>query len=232
MLLPKPAAEFFEPEFLDLYAHCAPYTMTSRERMYALWQAVNHVTASGVEGDIVECGVWRGGSAMLAAMTLAERGDVDRRVWLYDTFEGMPAPGPMDAIGAEGEDPHAEWASRDAGDHNEWCHSPLEEVQANMRATGFPLERIEFVAGKVEETIPATSPERIAVLRLDTDWYESTRHELAHLYPRLAPGGVLLIDDYGHWDGARRAVDEFLAESGTQILLARIDQTGRMGVKL
>ena len=91
---------------------------------------------------------------------------------------------------------------------------------------------MRFVPGRVEETIPEAAPERIAVLRLDTDWYESTRHELEHLFPRLAVGGVLIIDDYGHWQGARRAVDEYLAASGARLLLSRIDYTGRMAVKI
>jgi hypothetical protein len=107
----------------------------------------------------------------------------------------------------------------------------LADVQANLRSTGYPPERIHYVVGKVEDTLPQAAPERIAILRLDTDWYESTRHELEHLYPRLTAGGVLIIDDYGHWAGARRAVDEFLARTESAILLNRIDYTGRIGVK-
>ena len=231
VLVPKPPHERLEPEFTELHARCVPFTMTSRERMYAVWQAVNHATAAGVEGDVVECGVWRGGSTMLAALTLAARGDDRRRLWLYDTFEGMPEPGPNDAAGAYGEDPHAEWAATQNGDHNAWCYSPLDEVRANMAATGLPGDRFRFIQGKVEDTIPGTLPERIAILRLDTDWYESTRHELVHLFPLLAPGGVLLIDDYGYWEGARRAVDEYLAQTGTHLLLSRIDETGRVALK-
>jgi hypothetical protein len=231
VLVPKPPDERLEPEFLELYERCAPYTMTSRERMYAVWQAVNHVTRAGIPGDVVECGVWRGGSTMLAALTLAARGDADRRLWLYDTFEGMPEPGPLDGPGGYGEDPLAEWTRHQAGDHNEWCYSPLDEVRSNMRATGLPEKRFEFVRGKVEDTIPDAVPDRIAILRLDTDWYESTLHELEHLYPRLSPGGVLLIDDYGHWEGARRAVDEYFARQGVPILLTRVDYSGRVGVK-
>ena len=208
------------------------YTMTSRERMYALWQGVHHVVANGIRGDIVECGVWRGGSTMMAALSLERRDVHDRRLWLYDTFEGMAEPGPMDIAGAHGEDPRAEWAAQRKGDQlNGWCYSPLEEVTASMHATGVAADRFEFVKGTVEETIPGQLPERIALLRLDTDWYESTRHELIHLFPLLAPGGVLIIDDYGHWEGARRAVDEYFAETGTAMLLNRIDQTGRMGLK-
>jgi len=89
---------------------------------------------------------------------------------------------------------------------------------------------MHFIKGRVEETIPNAAPEQIALLRLDTDWYESTRHELIHLFPRLTHGGVLIIDDYGYWQGARKAVDEYIEENKLSILLARIDSTARMAV--
>ena len=98
-------------------------------------------------------------------------------------------------------------------------------------AGGDCLPRVEFVQGRVENTLPAAAPPEIALLRLDTDWYESTRHELEHLYPRLVDGGVLIVDDYGYWQGARQAVDEYFGETGEAILLNRIDDTGRIAVK-
>jgi O-methyltransferase len=107
----------------------------------------------------------------------------------------------------------------------------LQEVRSNMASTGIATERVHYVSGPVEETIPRSVPERIALLRLDTDWYESTRHELEHLWDRLEPGGVLIVDDYGHWAGAREAVDEFFAAREDAPLLSRVDYTGRMGVK-
>lgn len=100
-----------------------------------------------------------------------------------------------------------------------------------MESTGYPPERIHLVPGRVEDTVPAQAPERIALLRLDTDWYASTKHELDHLYPRLSDGGVLIVDDYGHFEGARRAVDDYLAEQAEPLLLNRIDYTGRIAVK-
>jgi len=113
-----------------------------------------------------------------------------------------------------------------------WAYSPLEEVKRNLRLTGYDESRITYIQGKVEDTIPVRASERIALLRLDTDWYESTYHELVHLYPRLSVGGVLIIDDYGHWQGARRAVDQYIEENRLKILLNRIDYTGRIAVKL
>jgi hypothetical protein len=107
----------------------------------------------------------------------------------------------------------------------------LEGVKAMMRKTGYPIERIHFMVGRVEDTVPEGAPEEIALLRLDTDWYESTSHELRHLYPRLAPGGVLIVDDYGHWDGCRRAVDEYFSEAASSVLFTRVDYAARMAIK-
>jgi hypothetical protein len=207
-------------------------TMTSMERRYHLVQAVRHVVKHGIPGAFVECGVWRGGSMMLDAQTLKQCGDESRQLYLYDTFEGMPPPKEMDkdygnrpaAIRLD-EDAHAKEASV------VWAIASLEEVKQHMSGLAYPIDRIHYVVGKVEATIPSIMPQCISLLRLDTDWYESTAHELRHLYPLVSPGGVVIIDDYGYWQGARQAVDEFLASSGDRILLHRIDDTGRAFVK-
>ena len=107
----------------------------------------------------------------------------------------------------------------------------MEEVRERLVGTGYPPERLHLVPGMVEQTLPGEAPEKIALLRLDTDWYASTRHELEQLYPRLESGGVLIIDDYGHYEGARRAVDEYFERSGEPVLLSRIDFSGRLVVK-
>ena len=114
---------------------------------------------------------------------------------------------------------------------SDWCYASIEDVQRNLLSTGYDEQKTSFIKGKVEDTIPASAPEGIALLRLDTDWYESTLHELVHLFPRLSSGGVLIIDDYGHWQGARRAVDEYFADNKIPILLNRVDYTGRMAIK-
>jgi O-methyltransferase len=211
------------PAFRDLFDRCREATMTSIERMFALYQAVSYVEAAGVPGAVVECGVWRGGSSMLAALTLQQAGSDDRELWLYDTFEGMSEPDERD-VSFGGEEARERYEAEDG-----WCASPIDEVEANMRSTGYPEHRIKLVKGKVEETIPADLPASIAILRLDTDWYESTYHELTHLYPLIADGGVIIVDDYGHWQGTKEAVDEYFAENDVHILLNRIDYTGRIG---
>ncbi len=207
-----------------------PFTMTSIERINALCEAVRYVTSAGIPGDFVECGVWRGGSSMAALSMLLRLGDFSRHMYLYDTFEGMSAPTQRDRA-FSGESATRLLESTPKRTESVWCYASLEDVRRNVLAVGYPAEKISFVQGKVEETIPRTIPDRIALLRLDTDWYESTKHELRHLFPLLAPGGVLIIDDYGHWQGAREAVDEYFRETGTHILLNRIDYTGRIAVK-
>jgi hypothetical protein len=111
-----------------------------------------------------------------------------------------------------------------------WCYASIEDVRQNILSTGYPEEKIYLVKGKVEHTIPKILPEKLSLLRLDTDWYESTKHELIHLCPQLSPEGILIIDDYGHWQGARKAVDEYFAEQNRKIYLHRIDYTGRIAV--
>lgn len=205
-----------------------PFTMTSPERIYALQKAVEYVANCGIVGDIVECGVWKGGSMMAAARTLMACG-ARRRLFLFDTFEGMPPPQDVDRD-FHGTPASALMAHADKGSQV-WAVGPLDDVKRNMRATGYDWDQISFVQGRVEETIPASAPDRISLLRIDTDWYESTYHTLVHLYPRLAVGGVLILDDYGHWAGAKKAVDKFLEEGRVRLLLNRVDYTGRIAVK-
>jgi len=220
-----------DPAAAAVIDKAAPYTMTSAERLLALVESVRYVSRCGVPGDIVECGVCRGGSMMATALTLLECNDASRDLYLFDTYEGMTAPTPRDVS----RDGHAARDLLDARPRSEndpvWAYATLERVQAAMHSTGYDPARMRFVRGPVEQTVPVSAPQKIALLRLDTDWYESTRHELLHLYPRLVRGGVLIIDDYGHWKGARQAVDEYLAETGAKLLLHRIDYTGRVAVK-
>jgi O-methyltransferase len=219
----------FEEADKALYRRVGPYTMTTPPRVYALVRAVEYVATRGVPGAMVECGVWRGGSMMAAALTLLRLGISDRDLYLYDTFAGMPPPSEADTT-RSGERAADLLAQGDESSHI-WAIASLDDVRAAVLSVGYPEERIHFVEGLVEETLPETAPAEISLLRLDTDWYRSTKHELEHLYPRLAPGGVLILDDYGYWQGARRAVDEYLAENGLALLLNRVDGTARSAVK-
>jgi O-methyltransferase len=219
----------FGEDDVEICRRVAPYTMTTPPRLYALIQAVEYVVARDVPGALVECGVWRGGSMMAAALTLLRRGVTDRDLYLFDTFSGMTAPTDVDRK-PSGERA-ADLLETEERDADVWAIASLDEVREAVLAIGYPAERIHFVQGPVEETLPGDAPDEIAFLRLDTDWYESTKHELVHLYPRLARGGVLILDDYGFWQGARRAVDEYFGEHSEPLLLNRIDHTGRIALK-
>lgn len=233
-----PPREEFPLEQLDASTRetierIAPYSMTGPARTAALIDAVRYCVARGVPGDFAECGVWRGGSVLAMILTLQELGVDDREIHLYDTFEGMTAPTAADT--SRFDQPASEAWEQTGGRPWEMLFdgetNSERAVRELLHGTGYPPERIHLVAGPVEETVPAAAPEQLALLRLDTDWYESTLHELRHLYPRLSEGGVLIIDDYGHWDGCRRAVDEYFAQEASPPLLSRIDYTGRLAVK-
>lgn len=221
----------FEKATVETYHKVKPYTMTTPERISALCAAVNYLVKNKIEGDFVECGVWRGGSTMAAIDTLLKAGDKSREIYLYDTFEGMSEPTEHDKVfTGTGADVLMETSDKNDAT-SVWCYSAVEEVQHNVSTLNYPKDKVHFVKGKVEDTIPQTLPGKIALLRLDTDWYESTAHELKHLYPLLVPGGVIIIDDYGHWEGARKAVDEYIENEKLPLLLNRIDYTGRIAIK-
>lgn len=207
-----------------------PFTMTGVERMAALINAVKYVVKSGVPGDIAECGVWRGGSMMVVASTLLHLGERTRHLYLYDTFDGMPEPTAKDRtledLSAD-EIPSDDFYERGLGTEG----TSIEQVRRNVLSTGYPKELVHLVKGKVEDTIPETIPGPLALLRLDTAYHSSTRHELQHLYPLLNSKGILIVDDYGHWQGVRDAVDEYFAERDENHYLHRIDYTGRALVK-
>jgi O-methyltransferase len=191
---PTSSPENLDNGFLELRDRVSGATMTSTERMHALYQAINYVTDARVDGAVVECGVWRGGSPMLSALASLARNDASRALWLYDTFEGMTPPSDRN-VRYDGGSARALLAAQEPRPDavNDWSVASMDQVRANLERTGYPPERVRLVAGEVEDTIPASAPDTIAALRLDTDWFESTRHELVHLYPRLVPGGVLIV---------------------------------------
>lgn len=208
-----------------------PATMTPHSRIYNLAKAVESIVRTGIGGDLVECGVWRGGSLMTMALTLLHCGDSHRRLWGFDTFAGMTQAGPQDRlIGG----PHFDEiiAKGTPGQKELYtARAPLDLVRQNMAATGFPSERLHLVVGDVLQTLPDQAPQHIALLRLDTDFYASTKHELETLYPRLVEGGVLLIDDYGCFKGSKDATDEYFATLEPPPLLWAIDHHARAGIK-
>ncbi|ARF77112.1 methyltransferase [Kitasatospora albolonga] len=227
----KPALAFpedYDDEAREIIRAVKPYTMTSPERLNAFILATRYIARHNIPGDIVECGVWRGGSMQACARTLLSVGETERELHLFDTYEGMTPPTAED-LRRDGR-PAQELLDAQGKDRPIWAVASLEDVQAGFEQVPYPKERVHYVRGPVEDTVPGQAPEQISILRLDTDWYASTRHELEHLYPRLVSGGVLLIDDYGYWQGSRQAVDEFLDKTGERLLLLRMDE-GRIAVK-
>lgn len=221
-----------EAGFGSIYERSKPYTQTKMDNMYDLYSAVRFVVESGVSGDFVECGVWKGGSSMVAAFTFLTMGESNRRLWLYDTYAGMTEPDERDIKTYDGVSASTFWGPSQQDKVNLWNYSPLEEVKSNLRRTNYPQDHITFVKGRVEDTIPSVVPDSISVLRLDTDLYESTYHELCHLFPLLSDGGVLIIDDYGTWEGAKQATDQYFAENNISMLFHRVDEGARIGLKL
>lgn len=208
------------------------YTLTNSERIVSLIRAVNYLEENAIEGSFVECGVWKGGSIMAALMELNNLRSFNREIYLYDTFEGMSEPSDADES-YKGESASLAYNAKTDLWEKIKCYSTLEEVQRNISSIQYPASKIHYVKGKVEDTIPGLrTPEKISLLRLDTDWYESTFHELKHLFPRLTKGGIIIIDDYGHWKGCRKAVDEYLNKNKINLFLSRVDYTCRIGVKI
>ncbi|HYM19058.1 MAG TPA: TylF/MycF/NovP-related O-methyltransferase [Micropepsaceae bacterium] len=215
----------------ELVAKVRPYTMTSPERIAVLEAAVRHVIGQNYPGSFVECGVAKGGSTMAMAYTLKDLGVSDRDLYLYDTFEGMPEPDEVDR-GRFGESAAKSWRKGQDRSGGAWIRHGVDEVRANLSATGYPEARLHFIKGKVEETLPKNAPEgAIALLRLDTDWHASTKAELDWLYPKLVRGGIVIVDDYFRWQGARKAVDDYVALHKLPIFFSRIDDASVIAVK-
>ncbi|MEO1093550.1 MAG: TylF/MycF/NovP-related O-methyltransferase [Cyanobacteria bacterium J06638_28] len=221
----------FESEHIAILKTVIPYTVTSPERIYSLIESVRYVLHNDIKGSFLECGVYKGGSMMTIALVLLQEGVTDRDLYLLDTFEGMPLPEERD-VDLWGKPAMNEFSKNRISDASStWANASLEDVKQAMASTGYPMEKVHFVKGLVENTLPDKAPDAIALLRLDTDWYQSTMHELVHLYPRLSPQGVLIVDDYGHFKGAREAVDEYFQENNLAPFLHRVDYTARLILK-
>lgn len=207
-------------------------TLTSYERLWATAMACKHAIERGIDGDFVECGVWRGGNSLLAA-AIFKQYKSDKKIYLFDTFAGMTPPAPNDRYAAQEHSVLAQFNERQRDSHNEWCFASLDDVRNNFINAGLLSDNIIFVQGDVVQTLASEEnlPKSISVLRLDTDWYESTKKELEVLYPRLNRGGVLLIDDYGYWAGSKQATDEFFEKNQNRPFLQYSDPSGRAAVK-
>lgn len=193
--------------FKQIYEASSPFTMTSLAKMQKLYESIVYVNENNIEGSYVECGVYKGGSIMNMALAQLNYNKIVH-IYLYDTFEGMTPQGEFD-INHQGIP-----AFRILKNPSKRCICSLEEVKKNLKLTGYPQEFLHFCQGDVAVTLKEEVPGKIALLRLDTDWYESTKIELEILYPKLVEGGMLILDDYGYWRGARKAADDYFTSIG------------------
>jgi O-methyltransferase len=182
------------------------FTKSDDVRLTSMINALNAIDNENISGDIVECGVWRGGNIMLARMMCP-----NRICWLYDTFDGMTEPDAILDVKPDGQRAIDRYNLKVAGG-TKWNAVSLEEVQQGFIGVGLSIEKLHFVAGPVEESVKMVAPTRIAILRLDMDWHSPTKAALEKLYPRLAVGGFLIVDDYGHWMGCKKAVDDYFGQ--------------------
>lgn len=189
-----------------------PYTMVGKERVLNLYRLALMVKKEGIEGDIVECGVANGGTAAVLAH-LATGKSSNRIVWLFDSFKGMPATTPLDGEEAK------QWVGKALGNK--------EKVLEVLKKVDADLNKVKIIEGMFEETFPMMTIPKIALLNIDADWYESVKLCLEKFYDSVVSGGFISIDDYGHWEGCRRAVDEFFAKRGLNYELNTVDYTGR-----
>ena len=223
---------YIEPEFIELLKKYRDKTMVPWGGLHMAYTAARYVTLNQIPGAIVECGVWRGGCSLIMAEAIFNSSGPIYDFYLYDTFAGMTKPDRHDTselCNAE----EAYLRSRKSEDIVDWCYASIEEVSENIQRSPYPADRFHLVKGKVEDTLPGTCPEHIALLRIDTDWYSSTQHELLHLFPRLVKGGVFICDDYGFWEGARKAVREYLETLNEPFLLTVDSGSGRaIGVRI
>ena len=222
----------FTKEEIEIIKSVEDYTLTSARRIKALINSVHYIVDNKIEGSIVECGVWKGGSIMAVAKTLMSLNNFDRELYLFDTFEGITDPTDFDISVKNEKGSEVIQKAKEKNDKLTLSIVPLDQVKKAVFSTGYPKENFHFIKGKVEDTLQKQAPQKISLLRLDTDWYESTKNELIYLFPRLAKGGVLIIDDYGFWTGSKKAVDEYFKEKNIPFLINRIDSSGRIGVKI
>jgi O-methyltransferase len=211
--------EIKDETFWKILPEVHDFTMLSMETMWSLYEAVRYVARARVKGDVVECGVLYGGSMMLIAKTLLSLGVTDRRLWLYDSFEGFTGKPAKDDI---------DWMG---GSVSGKLPDFMQIVVDNIQSTGYPFKNVTMIQGDIEQTAPINNNGDIAMLRLDTDTYYSTRAEMDNFFPKLVSGGVLIIDDYGHALGARRAVDEYFRDHQIYSMLHRVNFTNRIMVK-
>ena len=193
----------------EIISKATGYTSSTEVAQWAFIQSIKYIEMAGILGDIIECGVWKGGNLIIASL-MREAMGFNRSIWGYDTFTGMTEPSDIDVKPGFAVNAREKFKAMVKGDVVDWCYVPIEDVEANLRTICGKVD-VRLIKGDVCKTLldEDNVPEQISILRLDTDFYESTRVELEVLYPRVPSGGVVIIDDYGIWQGSKKAVDQY-----------------------
>jgi hypothetical protein len=194
--------------------------------------AIDYIIKNNIEGDIIECGVDSGNFEYVWIKELMKN-NVVRDIYLYDTFTGLVEPGEYDYTCENAtlykmnkDEVYSVWKTHKITEEiNGWCYTPLEKVQNRLNSTGYPVEKLHYIVGDVMETLKDKTniPEKIAILRLDTDWYESSKYELEQLYDNVVIGGIIIFDDYYHWNGQRKATDDFFKSINVSYEFIKLD---------
>ncbi len=223
----------FEPHHKRIWEKTSSYSLLNKGKLFTIINAVDYLEKSAIKGDFVQTGVYQGGSVMMVLFRLKELKSVSRSFFLYDTYEGMPEPTKYDVsfFGQKAIKKYNKVKLGKSSVGSNWVNASLEEVKKNIKLANYPLNKLHFIKGKIEDTIPKTIPKKIAFLHLDTDFYESTKHSLQYLYDLVVPGGIVIFDDYFHWQGCKKAIDEFIEKRKEPIFLNRIDYSSRLIVK-
>ena len=215
-------------DYIDLVSK---FSMTPKIRIYNLLQALRHLKIKKIDGDYVECGVWKGGNVLLFKKFLENEDFSQRNIYAFDTFEGMTNPDENDFEINTNISATKLLKNDKKKETNVWGVCSLENVKKNISKYVNNLENIYFVKGPVEITLNEAKniPKKISLLRLDTDWYQSTKKELEVLYEKVSSGGVIIIDDYGHWGGSKKAVDNFFSDK--YVWMHYVDYACRLIIK-
>jgi O-methyltransferase len=220
-------------DILSIYNHIEGHTLASPYGIMSLIQSVEYILENNIPGALLECGVFVGGNIQAMIKVLKILGHYDRDIWAYDTFSGMPKPqeidiefktGPAIILWEKNKFANSEVSSR-------WVRYTLRKVMEQITPLEYPAERLHFIKGMVEKTVPKHLPGQIALARFDTDFYSSTKHEFEHIYPRVSSGGIIFVDDYGAFLGSKTATDEYIKENNLNLHLEIVDSHIRRIVK-
>ena len=207
----------------------------SRDRFLSLYHSMKYIYSNNIKGDLVECGVFKGGSSMMIGYCMKKfqkSNSNKKKLWMYDTFEGMTDPEDYDInILNQKAKMTLNHIKKIKNKNDMWAYSPLDTVRTNIKKTKLNQTQYCFVQGPVETTLKKLKPKKIALLRLDTDFYSSTKAELDNLYELVEKNGIIIIDDYGHWRGCKKAVDNFFKDK-KNFFFNYIDYSAIIGIKL